>query len=164
MSHKTFEQYITRRNISEILLGCKMFLFRHFSKYEKLPLQINWINLVHLFKGIKAYQPLIGYLKSKSETNNLRTLIWFSSVGLGCRMHRLHLYREVRLPHRVFCIWHYAIWWWGFSNAGSLGNAEYPFIAIASSSRWPVVVAPDRVLSISQIELFDILTACKQMT
>ena len=29
---------------------------------------------------------------------------------------------------------------------------------------WPGVVAPDRVLSMGQIELFDIQTECKQMT
>ena len=23
------------------------------------------------------------------------------------------------------------IWWWGSSNAGALGNVEFPFIAIA---------------------------------
>ena len=48
---------------------------------------------------------------------------------------------------------HETIWWWGFSNAGALGNAEYPFIAIAPGSHCPRVVAPDRVLSLSQIEL-----------
>ena len=47
------------------------------------------------------------------------------------------------------------IWWWGFSNAGALGNAEYLFIAITPKS-WAGVVAPDRVLSMSQIEVFDI--------
>ena len=29
---------------------------------------------------------------------------------------------------------------------------------------WPGVVAPDRVLPMSQIEVFDIQTGCKQMT
>ena len=43
---------------------------------------------------------------------------------------------------------------------GTLGNVEYPFIAIISSS----TLAPDRVLSMSQIELFDIYTVCKRMT
>ena len=40
----------------------------------------------------------------------------------------------------------------GSSNAGALGNAEYPFVAIA-----PRVVAPDWVLSIGQIELNGVL-------
>ena len=29
------------------------------------------------------------------------------------------------------CPGHDTNWWWGFSNAGVLGNVEYPFIAIA---------------------------------
>ena len=57
-------------------------------------------------------------------------------VGLGCRIHRLHLSRGVSPPpHQwVSLIWHKTIWWWGSSNAAALGNAKYPFIAIASSS------------------------------
>ena len=55
-------------------------------------------------------------------------------VGWGCRIHRLLLCRGVRPPPRVSWIWHYTIWWWGSSNAGALGNAEYPFIAIAPRS------------------------------
>ena len=35
----------------------------------------------------------------------------------------------------------------------ALGNAEYPFIAIALRSTLTGVVAPDRVLSVGQIEL-----------
>ena len=27
-----------------------------------------------------------------------------------------------------------SIWWWGSSNAGALGNAEYPFIAFVLKS------------------------------
>ena len=56
-------------------------------------------------------------------------------IGWGCRIHRLLLRRGVRLPHQwVSCIWHETIWWWGSSNAGALGNTEYPFIAIARRS------------------------------
>ena len=33
-------------------------------------------------------------------------------------------------PKRVFCVWHEKIWL-GSSNAGALGNMEYPFIPIA---------------------------------
>ena len=53
-------------------------------------------------------------------------------VGRGCKIHRLHLRKRVR-PHtkRVSWIWHETIWWWGSSNAGALGNAEYFFIGIA---------------------------------
>ena len=28
------------------------------------------------------------------------------SVGWGCRIHRLHLFKGVRLPKRVSCLWH----------------------------------------------------------
>ena len=52
----------------------------------------------------------------------------------------------------------------GSGNAGALGNVEYLFIAIAPSPLWPGVVAPDRIQSMGQIELFDIQTVCKQMT
>ena len=41
---------------------------------------------------------------------------------------------------------------------------EYPFIAIAPGPLWPSVVASGRVLSMGQIEQFDIQTLCKQMT
>ena len=53
-------------------------------------------------------------------------------VGWGCRIHWLLLCRLVRPPppQRVSWIWHKTIWWRGFINAGSLGNAEYLFVAI----------------------------------
>ena len=46
------------------------------------------------------------------------------------------------------------IWWSGSSNVDALGNAEYSFI----------VLAPKKILSMGQIELFDIYTECNQMT
>ena len=55
-------------------------------------------------------------------------------VRWGCRIHRLHLCRGVRLLQQMSWIWHKTIWWWGSSNAGALGNAEYPFIVIAFMS------------------------------
>ena len=39
------------------------------------------------------------------------------------------------------------------NNAGALGNAEYPFITLLPGPLWSGVVAPDRALSIGQIEL-----------
>ena len=54
------------------------------------------------------------------------------------------------------------MWWWGSSDTGALENVEYPFIA--PGPVWPGMIARDRVLSMGQIELFDILTECKQMT
>ena len=39
------------------------------------------------------------------------------------------------------------IWWWGSSNAWTVGNAEYPFIAIAPRSSLTRVVPPEIILS-----------------
>ena len=45
------------------------------------------------------------------------------------------------------------IWWWGSSNAGALGNAEYPFIVIAPvSTQARLFVVPDRIPTMAQIE------------
>ena len=52
----------------------------------------------------------------------------------GCRIHRLHLCREVRFLWWMSILWHYTIWWWGSGNAGDLGSAEYHFIVITSLS------------------------------
>ena len=50
------------------------------------------------------------------------------------------------------------VYWRDSSNAGALGNAEYPFMAIAPWSTLTRVVTPDRVLSVGQIELNCVLT------
>ena len=53
----------------------------------------------------------------------------------------------------------------GGSSIVALGNVEYTFLAIAP--RFTLargLVAPDRVLSMSQTELLEIKTVCKQMT
>ena len=55
-------------------------------------------------------------------------------AGWDCRIYRLHLCRGVRPPERVSWIWHITVWWWGSSDAGALGTAEYPFNAIAPGS------------------------------
>ena len=39
---------------------------------------------------------------------------------------------------------------------GDLGNVEYPLLPLLPGPIWPRVVAPDRVLSLGQIKLFDI--------
>ena len=78
-----------------------------------------------------------------------------SPVGWGCWIHQLHLCRRVRPPlQQVSQIWHQTIWWWGFSNAGALGNA--PSLPLLPGSLWLRIVGPVRVLSVDQIELFDI--------
>ena len=45
------------------------------------------------------------------------------------------------------------------NDVRSLGNAEYPLLPL-----FPGVMAPDSVLSIGQIERFDIQTECKELT
>ena len=39
-----------------------------------------------------------------------------------------------------------------------------PLLPSLPGPLWPGVVTPDRILSMGQIELFDHLTVCKQMT
>ena len=67
-----------------------------------------------------------------------------SPIVNTCRIHRL-LFCWGWRPNfqRVSCLWQSTIWWWGSNIAGALGNAKYPFIAIApkstqslSSSTW----------------------------
>ena len=47
------------------------------------------------------------------------------------------------------------MWWWGFSNAGALWSTLS--LPLLPGLLWPVVVAPDRVLSMGQIELNGVL-------
>ena len=67
-------------------------------------------------------------------------------------MHRLHLYRRVRLPQRVS--------WYDTKQskreAGALGNAEYFSLPLLPGTLLLGGVAPDWVLSMSQIELLNI--------
>ena len=60
-------------------------------------------------------------------------------------------------PQRVSCIWTRIIWWWGPSNAGALGNVEYPLVAIVPWSTMSTNKCPwydsNRVLSMGQTEL-----------
>ena len=76
-----------------------------------------------------------------------------SPVGWGYRIHRLHLCRRVRLPQRVS--WLYdtqqsddeaseILELWGMRNTSSFPSLPGPLR--------PRVVAPDRVLSMGQIE------------
>ena len=78
------------------------------------------------------------------------SLIFICPVSWGCRIHRFHLCRGVRLPQQVSRIWHKTIWWWGCRNAGALGNAEYTFSAIAARS---ALAWSGRVLSMALISL-----------
>ena len=63
---------------------------------------------------------------AKIEESSLFYYQLAQSAG-ACRIHRLH-------HCRVSYLWHSTIWWWGFSNARVLGNAENSFIAIALRS------------------------------
>ena len=44
------------------------------------------------------------------------------------------------------------------------GMRRIPLLPLLPGPLWPGIGSPDRVLSIGQIELFDILTECKQRT
>ena len=83
------------------------------------------------------------------------TLTITCPVEWGRRIHRLLLCIGVRPqpPTSIMIYDTIKIWWWGSNNAGDLGNAEYPFVPSLPGSPWPGEVAPDRVLSMGQIEL-----------
>ena len=46
--------------------------------------------------------------------------------------------------------------WWG-STSWNLGNVEYPFFALPSPI-WPEVAVPVRVLSMSKIDMLEIIS------
>ena len=74
-----------------------------------------------------------GQQTSKLDFESIEEVAWFGKshhgpISWGCRIHWLHLCREVRLHQRVSI---------GFSNAKALGNAEYPFTAIGP---WSILV------------------------
>ena len=67
---------------------------------------------------IEKYSLQFSALSSQSIVLRCIHLIskrFVNPVGWGCRIHRLHLSREVRLPQRVSWLWHWMIWWWGSS-------------------------------------------------
>ena len=55
------------------------------------------------------------------------------------------------------------IWWWA-SGPKAPGNVEYPFIANTSRFTLAQILVPDRVRSMSQIELFDHWTMLKKIS
>ena len=83
--------------------------------------------------SISSYQ-FITFISSISPSIYLSIYLTSCPVGWDYRIHRLQFCQGIRPPKRVSCIWHEKIWWRGSSNAGALGNAEYPFIAIAPRS------------------------------
>ena len=66
-------------------------------------------------------------------------------VGRGCRIHRLHLCRGVRLPKQSDGEVPVMLELWEMRSTHSLPSLP--------GSLWPRVVAPYRVLSMGQIEL-----------
>ena len=105
----------------------------------------------------KILQPKQNFL------NHLLTLPWStisspftSPVGWGCRIHRLDLCRWVILLHK--CPWYDT----KQSDAEATvmlplwGMQTTPPLPLFPGPLWPGEVAPDRVLSTGQIELFDV--------
>ena len=97
---------------------------------------------------------IISYLK-QFACRLILSIYQSQSSPVDCIRHRLHLSRAVRPPQRVSCILHKTAWWW-VSSPRVWGNAAYPFIPSLPGPLRAGVVAPDRVLSIGQIELFDV--------
>ena len=81
----------------------------------------------------------------------------YCPVGWGSRIHRLHLCRGVRHPHECP----------GYGTKQSdgevpvmlklLGMQRSPSLPVLLDPLWPGMVAPDRALSMGQIELNCIL-------
>ena len=88
-----------------------------------------------------------------------------SPVGWGCRIHQQYLCRGLKPPCFNKCP--------GYDTKPSFreapilelwGKKSTPSLPLLPGLLWPRVVAPVRVLSMHQIELFNHLTVCKQMT
>ena len=81
----------------------------------------------------------------------LHLLCYCGPDSWGHRIHRQHFYSGVIPPTSVliYDTKQDLVSYISFSTAGALGNAEYPFIA--SALRSTLMVAHDRLLSMSQI-------------
>ena len=85
------------------------------------------------------------------------TLFLLSPVSWCCRIHRLHLYRGIRPPPPHTHTHTTSVLGMILNNLMELwGMLHIPLLPLLSGPLWPGVVAPDRVLSFGQIELFDI--------
>ena len=98
----------------------------------------NSFNFLHLPSNHSAYLPV--------SWDFLGPLSW------GCRKHWLHLCRRVRRPQRLSWIKHLTIRWWDSSNSDEW-MTNTPLLLSISGPFCSRAVAPDRVLSISRIEL-----------
>ena len=96
--------------------------------YGHLPL-ISWTIKVKQWRYVRYCRRN----KNKLISNILQsTPVIGCLVNWSCWIHWLLFCRGARPSRQWVCwIWHKTIWWWGSSNAGTLGNTEYPFIIIA---------------------------------
>ena len=97
-----------------------------FDRKQIIDAFILWRENIYSGKGVFLWNLFISNIK------------WFIqlifSVGWGCRVHQQHLCKGLRPPQRVSYMWHQTILWWVYSDAEALGNAVYPFNAIAPRS------------------------------
>ena len=104
-------------------------------------------------------------LKKKHHITIFFHYIFHWPVNWSCRIHQLHLCREVR-PHPTNkCPGYYTKPSDGKAPVLELwGMGSTPSLPLLPGPLWPGVVVPYRVLSMGHIELFNHLTVCKQMT
>ena len=145
-----------------------------FPKVPELCLTIRWFRVISrtFVEGVGASthgRNAVGiiYLLAWREKGNLDKknswvnfifnfliiLIKLINVGWGCRIHRLHLYRKINSPNESP----------GYDTKQSdaevpvmlefWGMQRIPSLPLLPGPLWPRVVAPDRVLSMGQIEL-----------
>ena len=109
-------------------------------------------------------QPFPGPLGWGCRGVRLPQWVSYGPVSWGCRKHQLHLCRGVRLPNECH----------GYGTKQSDSKASVMLepwwkwstlsLPLLPGPLWSGMVEADRILSMGQIELFDIQTVCKQMT
>ena len=141
-----YQEYCVSTSIGKLnILETCIFFFFFFPLLNKLSLSNTWPGTASIY--IYIYKCIYVYMHTHTHIyiyiyiyihTHIQTHIY--PVGWGCRIHRL-LCRRVRppLPSSVPDM----TLWWGSSNAWALGNAEYPFIAIAPRSTLALI----RILS-----------------
>ena len=113
------KRFLKKKDIKKLV---KVFEERHlFIAHQTLILRTPTIQWPQLQAWSRIYKKKC-YLFFNCCTDDFKISLHDSvgPVGWGCRIHRLHFCRGVR--------------WWGSSDAGALGNAENPFIAISPRS------------------------------
>ena len=124
---------------------------------------INIYNIIYIIY-IKGYMFMEEYMYNWSLMNGGKTIEYLSfnpsQIGRDCKIHWLHLCSEVSPPLTPNEGPRYDI---KASEASTLeiwGMQSTPSLPLRPGPLWPGVVAPDRVLSMGQIEQ----TVYKQMT